>query len=86
MKRYWMVLIGLLSMVLISCSTPAPVLLGGCVIPEALDYEAQGPKQLDATKPLPPNDAVGFWALDRKSLAGLARDYNDLRNHCKSNP
>lgn len=72
--------------VLISCATKPPVVLGGCVIPEELDYEAQGPTKLDETKPLPARDGVVIWADDRSRHTDLARDFNDLRSHCKGLP
>jgi hypothetical protein len=83
MRRLWL---ALLSMVLVSCATLPPVVLGGCVIPEALDYEAQGPTKLDETKPLPIRDALVIWGPDRSRHADLARDFNSLLGHCKSDP
>ena len=87
MRRFLMrfAMLAWLSSVLISCAHLPSVVLGGCVIPEALDYEAQGPTKLDETKPLPSKDGVLIWSSDRSRHADLARDFNSLRSHCKGN-
>lgn len=70
----------LISAILSGCASPDVTVLGGCELPAALDYEAQGAATLTAKNF---KQHLVEEKLERREHDKLAGDYNALRAHVK---